>query len=199
MSYNVVPFGKTYITGDTYFNDELEAKNLNLTIQEYNNKIVNSINKVVKPEDTLIIIGEVGTGDFFLTEQLLRLHCDIIILNTKIIDSVFNNEEYTNSKIFTSSIDGVQSITVDNKDFNLIYCAAPKHLQHFLKLSDVMRKSYIAAATSQGIKDIFKDRILNISLSEWGYEPLEISERIPQIISDMNLFESMKAKGEIND
>ena len=199
MEYTFLPFGKTYLTGDTYFNDKVEANRLALTLEEYNDKIVNSINSVVKKEDVLIIIGEVGEGLDTLKEQLLRLNSDtIIILSEKFLNRYEGQlDNFVSSKIFVSSIDGVQDIDYQNNKYNLIYCANGKNLEHYTKKHDIMRKSYIAAAASQGTKEILKNRVLNVSLSEWGYEPLEISERIPQIIDDMILFETMAAKEEI--
>ena len=186
---------KIFLAGDPYFNSSLEAKRLGLTVQEYNNKVVKGINEVAGKEDTIIFIGEIGEGDFFLTEQLNRLNCSIMILDKHFYDD-YTFGDYSNIYIFVSSVDGVQDIIVDGQSCHLIYCASSAAVEHFLKDKNVMRKSYIAAAASQGAKEIFKNRVLNVSLSEWDYKPLEISERIPQIIDDMKLFESME-KSEV--
>lgn len=46
-----------------------------------------------------------------------------------------------------------------------------------------------------GNKEIFEDNIISISIDDWGLEPIEYF-RIPQMIDDMLLFESMETKEE---
>ena len=38
----------------------------------------------------------------------------------------------------------------------------------------------------------YQNKILNVSINKWGYEPLEIKDRLPCIFDDQELFLSME-------
>lgn len=71
--------------------------------------------------------------------------------------------------------------------------ASTKYLHKYVDLDNV----YIVGAESDiKIKDMYKKPFLNISLEKWDYCPIEIGQRLPQIIDDMELFASMEEDKE---
>lgn len=79
-----------------------------------------------------------------------------------------------------------------NKDYNIIVIGRPEYISHYKK-----EGCYVAAADSDlKQEELYKDKILNISLENWGFSPIETQEQLPQIFDDMELFDTMEETTE---
>ena len=91
------------------------------------------------------------------------------------------------AKVFNTP--GAQKNTINGKESYIILGIDKQGILGDLKGKD----HYIAVPESiYSTGELYKDRILNISIKNWNFEPIEIGERLPQIIDDQELFLSME-------
>lgn len=183
--------GKVYLAADCNFFDEVAAqRNGNSTVEEFNSFIVKSINSTVTLEDDIIFLGNITQGSFEENKELFEK------INGKkyIIDSErqtqFTEEEWKEIG-FTHfwNNNGAQRCVIDGKE-SIVTIEAVEELY---KLDKLNKELYLAAPASlSGQKDRYSNKQLNISMEQWGYFPIEIRERLPQMIDDMELFNKME-------
>lgn len=183
---------KTYIVADARFFDEDAAKQQEMSIEDYNNGIVNNINSVVKDNEAahFVFFGVITKGTF---EQTRELFSKIAGLKS-IIDYNYNQTQFTKdqwkeigfTQVWTNSC-AEEAIVNGNKTYVIIEIEEG-NLEKVLSLG-----YYVAIAESLvGMQDTYKDRLLNISIGNWGLYPIELEEELPRIFNDQELFLTMK-------
>lgn len=180
---------KTYIAADMRLFDRDMAKKFGMSIERYNKKVIEKINETVTDEDDYILLnGVISMGSVIGTLHLLsQIKAKTIVLKRDAIQQ-FGKDEWLKSCNLVCSTDGSQRVDINGEECILIILAGKEYLEKYLQLPNV----YVAGAASiLDIDEIYKKPLLNISLSEWNFEPIEIGERLPQIIDDMELFASM--------
>lgn len=183
---------KTYIVADARFFDEDAAKQQEMSIEDYNNGIVNNINSVVKDNEAahFVFFGVITKGTF---EQTKELFSKIAGLKS-IIDYNYNQTQFTKdqwkeigfTQVWTNSC-AEEAIVNGNKTYVIIEIEEG-NLEKVLSLG-----YYVAIAESLvSMQDTYKDRLLNISIGNWGLYPIELEEELPRIFNDQELFLTMK-------
>lgn len=183
---------KTYIVADARFFDEDAAKQQEMSIEDYNNGIVNNINSVVKDDEAahFVFFGVITKGTF---EQTKELFSKIAGLKS-IIDYNYNQTQFTKdqwkeigfTQVWTNSC-AEEAIVNGNKTYVIIEIEEG-NLEKVLSLG-----YYVAIAESLvGMQDTYKDRLLNISIGNWGLYPIELEKELPRIFNDQELFLTMK-------
>lgn len=91
------------------------------------------------------------------------------------------------------NVDVRQVVKIKEKDSIIITIGRPEYIKKYNK-----NNIYIAVSGSDipNQTELYKNRILNVSLEKWDYTPIETRERLPQIIDDMELFASMNENKE---
>lgn len=174
--------------------DEQTAAKFGMSVDIYNKKIIEKINKKVSEEDMLIIGGIFTKGNFLQTLNLVsQIKAKKTLINREQYN-LFSNEEYIELGFnHIWNVDGAQKVKYMNKDYNIIVIGRPEYISHYKK-----EGCYVAAAGSDlKQEDLYKDKILNISLENWGFCPIETQEQLPQIFDDMELFNTMEETTEI--
>lgn len=181
---------KTFIVADARFFDKDAAHECNLTIDEYNNMVIKKINENITQNDFVILLGIISKGDLIQTAQVLNaINCKKGIIDYQ------NQEQFSIAEWRALGMDyvwntpGAQECQINGKN-EFIVIGINKD-----KIFKDINKYYVA--TAQSILDtgkIYKDKILNISINQWNYEPIEIQERLPQIFDDQELFLRMEEK-----
>ena len=179
---------KTFIVADARFFDGEAAKEQNMSIDDYNQMVIDAINKNIAKDDCAILLGTISKGNLIQTSIILQS----IKCKKSIID-YHNQHQFTIAEWRALGIDHVwdtpgaqQSTIMGKEDFIIIGTNKDEILKD---------KNKYFIATAQSIVDtgeIYKDKILNISMAQWNFEPIEISERLPQIIDDQEFFLTMK-------
>lgn len=182
----------TYVAADCRFYDPAAAQEMGLSIDEYNQMVTDKINSYVRPKDGLILMGKITFGDLTQTKELIKKLNGTKYIIDYSIQGQFNSDEWKEigfSHIWDcpgaveKEIDGVKSFII------------LETTQEHLALDLLRPNCYIAAASSLINKGCrYKDKVLNISLNEWDFEPIEVGERLGQIIDDQELFARMEDK-----
>lgn len=188
---------RTYVVADLKLFDKAGAKKFHMTMEQFNQFLINKINKVADKDDYIVLIGIVTCGSIIGTLYYLnQIKAKKQVLDKKsgiwfkdcLGDSWKDNFDY----IF-DYINDVTEGTINGKGETIVI---PNSIEQF----DLMRQLdyvYIAAPNSfLNREELYKNKILNISIEEWNYEPIELGTRLPQIFDDMELFATMKNKEE---
>ena len=187
---------KTYVAADLKLFDKAAARKIHKTVEDYNDFIINNINKVVDKNDFVVLLGEISVGSTISTlNYLSKINSKIQILDEH-FGKIF--KETTKDEIpIDMSFVGLGHISL-GEDFSIYipnskvdYDLKKELLSDFVNLRIAAPNSYINS------DKLYNNRILNISLEEWGYEPIELGERLPQIIDDMEIFSKMKTTEEV--
>ena len=183
---------KTYLVADAKFFDSAAAKEQNLTVEEYNNMIINNINNTVKDDDCIIFNGVI-TINLTLKENkelLSKIKGKKYIIDydfQSIIYSIADWKEMGFTKVFNTP--GAQKNIINGRESYVILGIDKKEILGDLKGKD----HYIAVPESiYSTGELYKDKILNISIKNWNFEPIEIGERLPQMFDDQELFLTMR-------
>ena len=187
---------KTYVAADPKLFDKAAAKAIHKTIEDYNDFIINNINKVVGENDFVVLLGVISVGSTISTlNYLSKIKGKIQILNEH-YGKIF--KEATRDEIpIDTSFAGISHISL-GEEFS-VYIPHSK-IDYDLKkeLLNDFNTIRIAAPNSYINSDkLYNNKILNISLNKWNYEPIELGERLPQIIDDMEVFSKMETKEEV--
>ena len=179
---------KTYIAADTQFFNRAAAKTQHLSVDKYNQMVINKINETVSAEDYVILNGDISFGNEDETEEILnkiKAKTTILKRNGMALFTAIKNR-----RISLCHLNIDIPANINNKESHVIILAdSEKHLNNYLNTPN----TYIAVASSIiNQNEIYKRPYLNISLKNWDFIPIEIGERLPQIIDDYELFSSME-------
>ena len=183
---------KTYLVADAKFFDRAAAEQQGLSIRNYNETIVNNINSLVNDEDTVhfIFFGVITKGSFEQTKEIFdKMKGLKSIIDYNFSQTFFTKEQWKEigfTQIWTNSC--AEEAKINNQSTYIIIEIEKDHLEKVLELN-----YYVAIAASMiGMKDLYKDRLLNISIEKWGLYPIELEEELPRIFDDQELFLSME-------
>lgn len=173
---------KTFICGDPYFCDASAAQRNGMKLKEYQNKLIKNINDKVDEKDFIIFTGELGFEKEEDIEPIMKqIKGKISFLTEKKINNY-------NTYLIDLCSSGK---TVNEQEIPVVYFSCKKN---FKKCINNNSNVYIAAPESISEQtDMFKNRILNISINKWNFEPICMDD-IPQIIDNYELFATMKAE-----
>lgn len=179
---------KTYIIADLkLFNEEIADTLGYDDFESINDHIIRSWNSTVKPEDDVIIMGDVGNSDATL-EQLQSV---ISKLNgTLWLTSKTAKEQFTKDEWKQIGITHVWSVplfkTFDNGD-EIYYPIQP------IKAMSVYEKQYkvLVVDHNNPVEGMTKGIMLSADAAKWDYCPLD-TDGIIELHKNMREFEQME-------
>lgn len=195
---------KTYIVADARFCDALAAQENNMSIDNYNNTIINNINSVVDADDTLLFIGNIGR--YKNRDQIKELINSLTVKTKKCIDMRFQPSFNTREKLSDIgiergySIDGfVKDKIYDTKYFVVITSDFEYYKKLFNKPDEEDYHYYYAMPASvYPFSKLLDNKCFNISIKEWGLSPIEYNS-LPRLIDNAKLFEVMEESEHESD
>lgn len=180
---------KTYIIADLkLFNEIQRARSGYPSFQEMNEHIIHSWNKVVKEQDSVIILGNVGEGTYDEMKSVIsRLNGKLTIVS-KHINEVFTKKEWReigisffwNVPMFNKLPDGrevlyaietIKDIESYKKDYALIAVDGENPINGDMPIKDIM---------------------ISVDALRWGYTPLNTNDLL-DIYDNMRTFEQMES------
>lgn len=175
--------------------DATAAQSKKTNLWGYNQMVIDRINEVVGEDDYLIVFGDITFGSLEDSKEFLsqiKAKWEVVDLNDQRwyrLDDFW--KEMGAAK--TCSIDGFVVGTIGGQKANVIISTNSTNTELWLG-----EKNYIAMAESAAIKynllkegEIYKDQILNLSLSAWDFYPIDY-EDVPRLIDDEILFKEME-------
>ena len=186
--------GEMFIAADCRFFDRAAAQSEFLEVDKYNDLLVTEINKAVDNEDSIIFSGKITKGTFEETKELFKK-----IKGFKYIIDYSNQTYFTVEQwhdigfLYVWDTPGSIKAKILNEEGYIVLATD----RDSLLSGKVKSNCYVAAAQSlSNQEERYKDKVLNISMYEWGFEPIELEERLPQIFDDMETFLSMEDEKE---
>jgi calcineurin-like phosphoesterase family protein len=180
-----------YIAADVNFFNTEAAEELELnSVGDYNLGIIKQWNSIVKPEDTTLLLGNISNGSMAATKEVFSQLNGIKKIISYEEGNPFTKEEWQSIGVSSiCNICGYINGNIENEDKKVIITTTKNLLKFF--------KDYYCAAPGSFLthEEIFKDRILNISINNWGYMPIKYKD-LPQIIDNQILFNKME-NGEL--
>ncbi len=182
---------QTYICADMKLFDGTAAEQQNLSIPEYNQMVIDKINSIASENDYLMVYGEITHG----TLEETKYYTSQIKAKWKVADldnqPLYRLQEHWQSigaeKAYT--LDGFIAGSIENDFFSVVI------LNTNSENTEVFLGNYIAlpetiAVRKQLLKpgEIYRDKILNISLSVWDFLPINYKD-VPSLINNEILFE----------
>lgn len=149
--------------------------------------VIDKINLTVEEDDYLIIFGETSIGDFESTKSLMsqiKARWEIVDLEDQ---PLYKIEEFWKDMGAQKarSLDGFVIGTINGEKANVIIATNSSNISLWLG-----EKNYIAMAESAAIEnqllkedEIYRDQILNLSLSIWDFCPIDYTE-VPKLIDN---------------
>ena len=187
---------KTYIAADLNLFDKKAAKRFGMYVETYNRKVIEKINSKLDEKDFLVLIGNVSSGSVIGTlHYLSKIKAKLQIVNNdeqQWFNSLSSEEKTETFDFVMDKIGCFVPVTINGKQTSIVIPC----MKDFI--DKVFTEDVYVAAPSSFIDtgELFKDRILNISISEWNCEPIEMGTQLPQIIDDLELFSTMETKEE---
>lgn len=174
----------TYILADAKFFNQEAAQSNGLTVEQYNQMIVDNCNSIVLKDDFLIIMGDIASA----TKEQIAGVLKSLNGTKQIIDfheGKLSKDEWRELGVSCHNIGG---LAVDkNNEYKSVYI-----LTSMNGLVDYLTAGPCAAAYSLPIgKHHFKKRVLNLSTDNWGYYPIEYCQ-LPRMYQDMKEFNEMR-------
>ena len=177
----------TYIIADLkLFNDEQRELLGYSSFEQMNKAIIRTWNRTVKPEDTVIIMGNNGNGDL---EQMKSV---ISQLNgEKTATSRHLNEKFSKAEWREIGFKHFWGVSMFNKledGKEVLYVIKP------ITNLDAYKKEYtiLVVDSENPIEGMTKDIMLSADAAKWGYSPLDTAELLT-IYTNMKEFESMES------
>lgn len=188
---------RTYIAADLKLFDKNNAKKLHMSIEQFNQFLIDKINKMADSDDYVVFTGIVTCGSMIGTLYYLnQIKAKKQVLDKKSglwFKDCLGEKWKDNFDYIFDYINDVTEGTINGEGATIVI---PNSIEQF----DLMQQFdyvYIAAPNSfLNRKELYKDKVLNISIEEWNYEPIELGTRLPQIFDDMELFATMENKEE---
>lgn len=175
--------------------DDAAAQHYGKTIQEYNQMVIDKINQIVQEDDYLIIFGQISAGNFEDTKSLMsqiKAKWEIVDLNDQ---PLYKIEDFWKDMGAQKahSLDGFVAGTINGEKANVIIATNSSNIQLWLGERNYVAMAESAAIENQLLKEgeIYRDQILNLSLSTWDFCPIDYTE-VPRLIDDEILFKQME-------
>lgn len=186
-----------YVVADAQFFDEAAAEKNNKTVDEYNEMIIQNWNSVINEDDWVLLMGIISNGT---KEDNIKLFNNLNGKKKYITydkdNDVISLEEYKEyGFVSANNVPGFTKGIINGEDSTVIITGIRNYLFFKKYYNEEFNKYYFAMPGSFKLKNIYSNKILNISIENWGYSPI-IYKEIPQMIDNMILFESMKNEEE---
>lgn len=186
-----------YVVADAQFFDEAAAQKNNKTVDEYNEMIVQNWNSVINEDDWVLLMGIISNGT---KEDNIELFNNLNGKKKYITydkdNDVISLEEYKEyGFVSANNVPGFTKGIISGEDSTVIITGIKNYLFFKKYYNEEFNKYYFAMPGSFKSKNIYSNKVLNISIENWGYSPI-IYREIPQMIDNMILFESMKNEEE---
>lgn len=175
--------------------DGVAAQHQKMTIQEYNQMVIDRINLIVEEDDYLIVFGETSVGDFESTKSLMsqiKAKWEIVDLEDQPLYKIEDFWKDMGAQR-ARSLDGFVVGTINGEKANVIIATNSSNIQLWLGERNYIAMAESAAIENQLLKEgeIYRDQILNLSLSTWDFYPVDYTE-VPRLIDDEIFFKGME-------
>lgn len=177
----------TYIIADLkLFNDEQRELLGYSSFEQMNKAIIRTWNKTVKPEDTVIIMGDNGNGYLEQMKSVISQLNGEKTATSKHLNEKFSKAEWR--EIGFKHFWGVSMFNTLEDGREILYVIKP-----VINL-DAYKKDYalLVVDSENPIEGITKDIMLSADAAKWGYSPLNTAELLT-IYENMKEFESMES------
>lgn len=186
---------RTFLASDMRLFDATAAGTYRMNVEEYNQFVINRINKVLTTNDCLLMNGIISKGSLISTlVEIAKIKGKKFFLTgEKIVGE--DLKTYREKGAFIWTVDGTQMTTILNKDALIVVPASEQRLEEYLSESNV----YLAMPASMFLKDWkrtnvydYDKHVLNTSLEFYDFEPIEMGSRLREIIDDYEVFNTME-------
>lgn len=178
----------TYLIGDLRLYDRTQSLPLGLSLEGYSKYIIKRVNQFVQDDnDIIILMGDISHGTLEQTVDVLTQFNGTVYLMSTQFQEFLNDitlKPYNNKIKTLWGISDFQDSKIGNEISRIVITADAQQIYQ-LQFVD---NTYIAAPSSVVKMDkLYNNRILNISLNKWDFIPIDVANRLPQIIDDMEL------------
>ena len=186
---------RTFLASDMRLFDATAAGTYRMNVEEYNQFVIDRINKVLTTNDCLLMNGIISKGSLISTlVEIAKIKGKKFFLTgEKIVGEDLKTCREKGAFIWT--VDGTQMTTILNKDALIVVPASEQRLEEYLSESNV----YLAMPASMFPKDWkrtnvydYDKHVLNTSLEFYDFEPIEMGSRLREIIDDYEVFNTME-------
>ncbi len=181
---------KTYIIADLkLFNEEIANTLGYADFESINDHIIRSWNSTVKPEDDVIIMGDVGDATLEQLQSVISKLNGTLWLTSKTAKEQFTKDEW--KQIGITHVWSVPLFkTFDNGD-EIYYPIQP------IKAMSVYEKQYkvLVVDHNNPVEGMTKGIMLSADAAKWDYCPLD-TESIIELHKNMREFEQMETGEE---
>lgn len=177
----------TYIIADLkLFNNKQRELLGYSSFEQMNKAIIKTWNKTVKPEDTVIIMGDNGNGDLEQMKSVISQLNGEKTATSKHLNEKFSKAEWR--EIGFKHFWGVSMFNTLEDGKEILYVIKP-----VISL-DAYKKDYVLLVvdSENPIEGMTKDIMLSADAAKWGYSPLDTAELLT-IYTNMKEFESMES------
>lgn len=183
--------GKVYIISDLkFFDEERKNKAGYKTFEQMNRTVIEKWNKLVKPEDQVILMGITGVGSFDEMESVISQLNGKLIITSSHMNELFSKDEWRKMGItFFWDISVFNSYPDGREALYLIKPLEEKDKEYY-------KETYALLVVDsdnpiEGEMPI-KDNMLSVDALRWDYLPLDTDELLT-IYENMKLFQEMES------
>lgn len=175
----------TYIIADLkLFNDERRQQLGHPSFESMNSDIIRTWNRVVKPEDQVIIMGDNGDGDLEQMKSVISQLNGELTATSNHLNDKFSKKEWR--EIGFKRFWGVSMFNELPDKKEVLYLIRP------ITNIDLYSEYELVVVDSQNpIDTMTKGKLLSADAAKWGYSPLD-TEQLLEIYTNMKEFESME-------
>lgn len=180
----------TYIIADLKFYNNDRRQQLGYSsFEEMNYNIIRSWNRTVKPEDSVIIMGDNGDGTLEQMKEVFSQLNGDLTATSKHLNEKFSKKEWR--EIGFNHFWGVSMFNVLPNGQEILYVIKP-----VLK-PELYEKDYalLVVDSENPIDGMTNGIMLSADAAKWGYSPLDTSQLL-EIYNNMKEFESMESEKE---
>lgn len=186
---------RTFLASDMRLFDATAAGVYRMSVEEYNQFVIDKINQTLNNNDCLLMNGIISNGSLITTlVELAKIKGKKIFLTKeKLVGE--DIKSYRKNNTFIWMLDGTQVTTILDKESLIVIPASEKRLEEYLSQSNV----YLAMPASMFPKDWkrtnvydYDKHVLNTSLEFYDFEPIEMGSRLREIIDDYEVFNTME-------
>lgn len=173
-----------YLCGDCRFFDDTAAQEFNVSIEQYNDHVIECWNNVIQPNDNALVLGIFSKGNLEQTKKLCsKLNGRIKILDVN--NSNFSKEDWDSIGITTFQANGWLKGKIQDIEENVFIIT---NKEDYDKFSNEF-KAVVGSLNNQ--TEIYKNKTLNLSLKNWSFSPIKYNS-LAILIDNQILFNSME-------
>jgi calcineurin-like phosphoesterase family protein len=161
-----------YVISDTNFNNKIISKKLELSLENYNQMLIDNWNSVVSSNDTVFIFGVFGAGYGDDLQSIIEKLNGTIYLTNFSENQGFDRKRWQKMGIYAI---WDCSFTYPIDDDLIFFSASEKCHNDICKYRILTKKD--------GAAEVYKDNKLSIEAKYWNYKPI-LLKNIPLIIKE---------------